>query len=118
MKKLFISLLVFSIGVLFLNGCSKSNNTASTPTSCTLSVSFSTNIKKILDVNCNACHAPGSGNGLALLKWTYDGTYGNAFGNRSNINDQVSAGLMPQSGPLPQQVRDSIACWVTKGAPN
>jgi len=69
-------------------------------------------------VNCNSCHAPGSGNPSALAKWTYDGTYASAFSNRISINGQVSAGLMPQTGGLPQLVRDSISCWVNKGAPN
>ena len=71
-----------------------------------------------MDVNCNACHAPGSGNAPALAKWTYDGTFTTAFSNKDNINTQVSSGFMPQTAPLPQLVRDSIACWVTKGAPN
>ena len=118
MKKSFILLPAFSFIVILLNSCSKSSDNTSVPATCTLSVSFSTNIKKILDVSCNVCHAPGSGNTLALARWTYDGTYASAFGNRSNINAQVSAGLMPQTGPLPQSVRDSIACWVNKGAPN
>lgn len=118
MKKTFIIPIIFSITFFLMNGCSKSSDTTATPASCSLSVSFSTNIKKILDINCTSCHAPGSGNGLALAKWTYDGAYASAFGNRTNINAQVSAGIMPQTGPLPQLVRDSIACWVTKGAPN
>ena len=118
MKKVFIPVLVFSGAFVLLYSCSKSSNNTPAPTSCTLSVSFSTNIKKILDINCTSCHAPGSGNSLALAKWVYDGTYASAFGNRTNINTQVSSGLMPQTGPLPQLVRDSIACWVNKGGPN
>jgi hypothetical protein len=117
MKKIFILASVFLIAAVLMNGCSK-NSTTNTPITCTLSVSFSTNIKKILDLNCNSCHAPGSGNALALARWTYDGTYANALGNKDNINAQVSVGLMPQTGPLPQVVRDSIGCWVVKGAPN
>ncbi len=118
MRKLLILLSMFLTAAVLMNSCSKSSVSTNTPTTCTLSVSFTTNIKKILDVNCNSCHAPGSGNMLALAKWTYDGTYASAFGNKDNINGQVSAGLMPQSGPLPQVVRDSIGCWVIKGAPN
>jgi len=117
MKKLFILLFVFSVATALMNSCSKSSSNTMA-TTCTLSVSFSTNIKKILDINCNSCHAPGSGNALALAKWTYDGTFASAFGNKDNINSQVSSGFMPQSAPLPQLVRDSIACWVIKGAPN
>jgi len=105
--------------LVLINSCSKSSDTTPvTPTTCSLSVSFSSNIKRILDVNCNSCHAPGSGNPSALAKWTYDGTYASAFSNRISINGQVSAGLMPQTGGLPQLVRDSISCWVNKGAPN
>ena len=118
MKKLFIPLLVFSLAFVLMNSCSKSSNTPAAPASCSLNVTFNANIKKILDLNCTSCHAPGSGNTPALAKWTYNGTYASAFGNKDNINGQVSAGIMPQSGPLPQIVRDSISCWVSKGAPN
>ncbi len=108
-----------------INSCSKSspasNNTGTGGTggsSCNLSVSFSTNIKRILDANCTACHAPGSGNASALGKWNYDGTYSSAFSNRSNISLQVVNGTMPQTGGLPTSVRDSVKCWVDKGAIN
>lgn len=117
MKKLFILTSILLIAAVLVNSCSKGSAT-NTPATCTLSVSFSTNIKKILDVNCNSCHAPGSGNTLALARWTYDGTYSNVLSNRDNINAQISAGLMPQSAPLPQLVRDSVGCWVIKGSPN
>jgi hypothetical protein len=108
----------FGVVLLMVNACSKSSNAAGGPGSCSLNVSFSGNIKKILDTNCTLCHAPGSGNVAALFKWTYDGTYSSAQANSSNITAQVSAGIMPQTGPLPQAVRDSIACWVSKGTPN
>ena len=117
MRKSFILVSVFSVAAALMNSCSKSDSTP-TPTTCTLSVTFNTNIKKILDVNCNSCHAPGSGNGPALAKWTYDGTFTSAFSNKDNISSQVSAGIMPQSGPLPQLVRDSVVCWAIKGGPN
>ena len=119
MKKSLIAGLSISISILLLNSCSKSNDTpAAVAPACTLSVSFNANIKRILDANCNACHAPGSGNVSALAKWTYDGLYASAFANKTNINTQVAAGFMPQTAPLPQIVRDSISCWVNKGAPN
>ena len=118
-KKAIIFLIATVFCIATFNSCSKGGDTTPvTPATCTLSVSFTTNIKRILDVNCNACHAPGSGNPSALAKWTYDGSYSSAFNNKININGQVSAGLMPQTGALPQLVRDSISCWVTKGAPN
>ncbi|MBL0054957.1 MAG: hypothetical protein IPP31_01980 [Chitinophagaceae bacterium] len=110
---------IWLLTTIVLDSCSKSNDTTPvTPSSCSLNVSFTGNIKRILDVNCNSCHAPGSGNASALSKWTYDGTYSSAFNRKSDINAQVSAGLMPQTGGLPQLVKDSVSCWVTKGAPN
>ena len=118
-KKLSVILLFWIFSIALLNSCSKSGDSMPvTPTSCSLSVSFTSNIKRILDVNCNSCHAPVNLNFLALAKWTYDGSYSSAFNKRSDIKGQVSAGLMPQSGPLPQVVRDSVSCWVDKGAPN
>ena len=118
-KKLSVIFISWVFFIALINGCSKSgDSTPVTPTSCTLSVSFTSNIKRILDVNCNVCHAPGSMNMLALAKWTYDGSYSSAFNKRSDIKGQVSAGLMPQGSPLPQVVRDSVSCWVDKGAPN
>ena len=117
MKKTYTLLFAFTLSFILMNSCSKSSDTT-TGGSCSLNVTFSSNIKRILDVNCNSCHAPGSGNAPALAKWTYDGSYSSAFNKRSEINSQVSLGLMPQTGPLPQLVKDSIACWVSKNAPN
>ncbi|MEP6674244.1 MAG: hypothetical protein ABJA78_03790 [Ferruginibacter sp.] len=116
MKRISVIPILF-LCVILINSCSKSN-TAPQTFVCNGSLTFSENIKRILDVNCNACHAPNSGYSQALSKWTYDGSYQSVFGRRNDINGLVAAGIMPQSGALSQAVRDSIACWVNNGAGN
>ncbi|MEI7471527.1 MAG: hypothetical protein ACOYLO_14080 [Ferruginibacter sp.] len=124
MKKYILASLALFLTVSIIS-CSKSSpsgNNGGTggggTITCGLSVSFSTNIKRILDANCTSCHAPANANALALAKWSYDGSYSSAFNNRSNISLQVVNGSMPQTGGLPSIVRDSIKCWVDKGAAN
>ena len=104
--------------VLVTAACSKSSNGGSGTTNCNLNVSFSGNVKLILDNNCSGCHNPITGTDPnARSKWGYDGTYSSAFGKRTQIGSLVGSGAMPPGG-IPTAVRDSITCWVNKGAPN
>ncbi len=114
-------MLSLTMAVLVAGSCSKSSNNdngGGGASACSLSVSFSTNIKRILDASCAPCHGPSSGNSSALARWTYDGTFSSAQSRAGSIASLVASGSMPKGSPLPQAVRDSISCWNGKGAPN
>lgn len=118
MKKTIFIFTIFA-AIAFIISCSKSSGGGGGTTSCNLNVSFSTNIKRIIDANCAGCHSSTTGTDPnAKAKWSYDGSYSNAFAKRDLIKSLVSSGQMPQSGTLPQLVKDSVVCWVDKGAPN
>jgi hypothetical protein len=76
-------------------------------------VSYETQIKPILQVNCikSTCHDGSS----ALPNWSNLST---VQANAQNIKLRTGNGTMPadQPGGLPQSERDLIACWVDEGA--
>ncbi len=80
----------------------------------TQSLSYTSDIKAIVDGSCAlpACHGGGQG----LPNFT---TYAGVFSKRSNIRSQVIAKSMPPSSQtsLSQASIDKIDCWVTNGAP-
>ncbi len=118
MKKATLSVIILFILIISINSCSKKRVDVATTFVCNTSITFSNNIKRILDANCNVCHGVASGYPLATSKWTYDGSYSNAYNRRIDINSLIAAGIMPQFNPLPTAVKDSVACWVSNGAPN
>lgn len=75
-------------------------------------VSYETQIKPILQTNCNksGCHDGGS----SLPNWSNLAT---VQSNAASIKTRVLNGSMPKDGTLTQQQKDLIACWVDDGAP-
>jgi hypothetical protein len=45
-------------------------------------------------------------------------TYTQIDASKTSINARVSAGTMPQAGPLPQNEKNLIATWISEGAKN
>ena len=88
------------------------------PVSICDSVTYTNDIKPIIDSKCVSCHyAGGTGNGdyqtspYAGLKQKVDN---GSFKNRAIILHD-----MPQGGPpLSQEEMDLINCWLDAGAPN
>ena len=74
-------------------------------------VTFSTEVKPIIDANCVQCH--GTGGNFPNLT-TYQGVSGNA----SNVKSQVVSRKMPIGSTLTDAEIQAISCWVDAGAIN
>jgi hypothetical protein len=107
---------------LFLFSCESENeeglfplSTVEVPNDTTigLTVSFQRDIAPLIRKKCSSpgCHAANS-NYPTLLNYTQ------IEASKTSINGRVSAGTMPQAGPLPQNEKDLIATWITEGAKN
>jgi SprB repeat len=75
-------------------------------------VSFQSQVKTILELNCikSGCH---NGDNGADRNWS---VFSNVKTKASNIKSRTTGGTMPPSGALPQNEIDLIACWVDSGA--
>lgn len=75
-------------------------------------VSFSAQIKPIIDTKCalSGCH---NGDNGANRNWTI---FGNVKANAGNIKTRTGNRSMPLTGSLTQDQIDLIACWVDDGA--
>ncbi|GLB50514.1 cytochrome c [Neptunitalea lumnitzerae] len=80
-------------------------------------VTYTTNVKQIIDGNCVSCHAPGQTASFRPLT-----TYAEVKTAVENTNllDRIQrqngeGGLMPTSGRMPQNTIDIILQWNTDG---
>jgi hypothetical protein len=106
---------------LFLFSCESENEeglfplTAEVPNDTTggLTVFFQRDIAPLISTNCATpgCHAANAIFPTLL-------TYNQIDASKTSINARVSAGTMPQAGPLPQNQKNLIATWITEGAKN
>jgi len=81
-------------------------------------VTYTTNIKSIIDGNCISCHSPGGENPNVLLQ-----TYAQVSAKASLIKTRIEkpAGdplVMPKGGKLSQANIDLINQWIAAGMPN
>ena len=80
-------------------------------------LSYTKNIKGIIDQHCISCHAAGSGVSGAVGDYrTYEGmkTY---LSNGKILDVVVVDKTMPQGGGMSQSQRDSINCWIAADFP-
>jgi hypothetical protein len=100
---------------LFLFSCESENEEGLFPNDTTgsLTVSFQRDIAPLISTNCAtpSCHAANAIFPTLL-------TYNQIDASKTSINARVSAGTMPQAGPLPQNQKNLIATWITEGAKN
>lgn len=115
---MFIVLLISFI--LMINSCCKGgggSNSAPTVDPClNSSVKFTTQVQPIINATCalsSNCRLDGSTNKEGPLT-----DYNKIFLKRADIRSQVAAGLMPQSGSLTDNQKNTIICWINSGAPN
>jgi hypothetical protein len=75
-------------------------------------VSFDSQVKSIIQVNCvkSGCH--NGGNNLPNFS-----NLSTVQSNAARIKTVVLNGSMPKDGSLTQAQKDLIACWVDDGAP-
>lgn len=74
-------------------------------------ITYSSNIKSIIDVNCVQCH----GNGGNFPDLT---TYENTRANADLVKSETQSRRMPQGSSLTNSEIEAIACWVDAGALN
>lgn len=77
-------------------------------------LTYSTNIKNIIDTYCISCHG-GLGPGPDDYR-TYEGMKSHL--DEGHILENVVINkTMPEGGGMPQAARDSINCWIQAGYP-
>ena len=75
-------------------------------------VTYTSQIKQLLDTNCTSCHGganPQSGIDLS--------SYANASKNASIANSVIQSGAMPPAGALSTANKQLFQSWVTAGTP-
>jgi uncharacterized membrane protein len=80
------------------------------PTDCA-TITFSQNVKPIIDNNCIQCHGSG---GRSPNLTTYDGVSANA----AIVKAETTSKRMPQGSSLTIDEITAISCWVDAGALN
>lgn len=82
-------------------------------------LSYTDDIKSIIDNNCISCHAATPINGAPMSLTTYENVK-NAIQTKGLIDrisrDQDAVGMMPNGGTrLPQETIDKISAWASQG---
>jgi uncharacterized membrane protein len=82
-------------------------------------ITYTANVKSIIDGNCTSCHAPGGAASFRPL--TSYAEVKDAIQN-TNLLDRIQKqngepGLMPQSGRMPQDKINTIVAWNAQGLP-
>ncbi|WP_405206684.1 cytochrome c [Aquimarina sp. LLG6339-5] len=104
--------LIIIIGITFLS-CERNVEEESGIISeelCDPAISFSTDIKSIIDNNCISCHG---GNQAPDLR-----TYESINNNSERVRTQVVNRTMPLGGSLSNDQIELIRCWIENGALN
>ncbi len=77
---------------------------------CDPAISFTENIKLIIDTNCLQCH---NGNQFPDLR-----TYQSIKNNISIIKEEIETRRMPLGGSLSTSEIENFVCWVNNGSLN
>ena len=75
-------------------------------------ITFSMNVKPIIDSNCISCHSTGGGQSPNLE------TYNGVAANSARVKSEVVSKDMPIGGSLTNEEIAAISCWVDAGALN
>jgi uncharacterized membrane protein len=126
MKLIKLCLLVFVIGAISVFGCKKDNeeNLYGTQVCDTTAVKYSTDIVKIMNANCNSCHAKSiakiSGGGTVLDTYADVKNYADISGTLiGSVKQDGSASNMPKgAAKLSNCDINKIDRWILNGAPN
>ena len=106
--------IVLLAGVLYLQSCKKDDPKGPDCNLPNATLSYTLNIKGIIDQQCVSCHA-GSGPGPDDYR-TYEGIKSH-LGEGHVLDRVVITKDMPQGGGMSQAQRDSINCWIAAGYP-
>src|SRR5437773_1189436 len=111
MKK-YTRILLFTL--LFASSCKKSGSGGGADPCTGISPKFAADVQPIVNSTCaisSGCHAAGSTNAGGPFT-----DYTKIFNRRTDIKDQINAGLMPQTGSLTTDQKNKIICWINSGA--
>ena len=75
-------------------------------------ITYSQNVKSIIDNNCTQCHSS-SGGQFPNLE-----SYSGLSGNASAVLAEVTSRRMPKGGSLTSDQIKAIKCWIESGALN
>ena len=118
MKQFLLAVFVFAVLVLLIpTSCYYDNEVEQYGiTTCdTVAMSYSQDIRPIIDANCVSCHAPGGQQESSPFD-TYDGLK-NYADNRKIVNRVNGVGaIMPPSGAISKCDQLKIEAWVNAGA--
>ncbi len=105
MKKLFNILVLF----FALSNFSCERNVEE-PFNCDTQISYSEDIRPIIDNNCMQCH---NGEDNSIPDWS---TYEEIFSKADKIQELTLKRIMPKEGSLTNNEIKAIYCWVEQGA--
>lgn len=116
----FFSILSLTVGVITITSCTKdvgpNPDLVPKETNPCDSITFTTQIKPIIDNQCVNCHSAGGQSPdlstYSLLKAQVDGGR-----IKARVIDQ-NPSPMPPAGNLSSEELNSIKCWLDAGAPN
>jgi hypothetical protein len=115
MKLIYVSLAFFAV----LLACKKEDNTNISDFQCDETISFTTQVKPLIDQNCNTsgCHNASAAGGYVLLNHAQISD--NASRILNSIQHKSGFSPMPQGAPKfsDEQIR-IVACWIEQGKPN
>jgi hypothetical protein len=115
MKSLKIGFVLIVVYGKTLSSCSKENvSDYSLALNCNDTISYSQDIRPILENNCNGCHDTGAG-GYSFTDHTETAANASAILNSLYGTTQ----LMPLGGPaLPDSLIQKVQCWINQGKLN
>lgn len=106
-------ILALAIAVPFACKTQKSS-TAAVDKCAGVAATYSADIKPIIDANCLKCHGAGSPKGDFT---TYEGLKTVAASGELEFK-VIHQQSMPPKGPLPEEDRKKISCWLSSGFQN
>lgn len=111
------AVLALSAAAFYFQGCKKDDNNGPACTLPNADLSYTKNIKTIIDQHCISCHVPGSGVAGAVGDYTTFEGLKSRLDNGKILDRVVVQKDMPQGGGMSQAQRDSINCWIAAGYP-
>lgn len=115
--KLLLASFMMLSGMLFFNSCEKDQVALPLVDSdCPDTISFSLQIKPMVDSHCISCHDTGNSTGYTLTDYSSIST--NASVVLNSLRGEAGVQLMPTSGALPDSLIQQFSCWVSQGKLN
>ncbi len=99
------SLFLIVLTVSFYSCKKKKKTTTTYSATCSSAVSYSVDVKPLIQSSCVGCHSSYS-------------NYSSLKSSSSSVRSSVIDGSMPKGTSLSDAQKDKIICWIDAGAPN